>query len=260
MLRLWADAIGITQDGLAERSHQVSLMGSIYKSAEYVVWIGRELAGDNRFWAFLQSYVSEGNFDSPEFSKGTKTYQEIRLDTAATVICGDSFMPWKSFVESLKAFHKSDPSRGLYDNFIWDRSRHYEDSASRIRREAYLESLGAVKISGSWVSFSDLHGFLAEQAFMSKVPNATDARDKIYAFTSPHLTSSSYAELAPSYTLDTRSTFIRLVRAHINNENNLEFLRFARGVDAPFDLRLRPWTIRRDWARCRLLSSGAILC
>ncbi|KAK3358449.1 hypothetical protein B0T24DRAFT_600152 [Lasiosphaeria ovina] len=36
------------------------------------------------------------------------------------------------------------------------------------------------------------------------------------------------------------STFIRLVRAHINNEHDLEFLRFARGVDAPFDLRLRP--------------------
>ena len=66
--------------------------------------------------------------------------------------------------------------------------------------------------------------------------DATDARDKIYAFTSSHLSSTSYAELKPDYSLNIRSTFIRLIRIYINNENNLNFLEFALGIDEPVHL------------------------
>ncbi|KAM5366828.1 hypothetical protein ACJZ2D_010368 [Fusarium nematophilum] len=263
-VQLWADALSITQDNLAERNHQVSLMGDIFRSANRVlVSLGPALRGRNQFWDLLQSFVSNGDFDSEEFEDqldgfmegqandlalgfndliqrpwfrrawapsltirlDNQTYQEIRLATTADVFCGDSFMPWNNFVESLAAFNKT----------------------------------------GAFLSrFSSLRTFIKEQAFMLKGPSAaqaaepsttgpqpgsketlldllvdgwprdaSDARDKIYAFTSSHLASASYAELRPDYTLDMQSTFIRLIRVHINNENDLNFLRFARGVDEP---------------------------
>ncbi|RYP77101.1 hypothetical protein DL771_001391 [Monosporascus sp. 5C6A] len=235
-------------------------MGDIFRSANLVfVSLGPILRGRNRFWALLQSFVSRGDFASEEFEdeldefmegvsndlamgfddliqrpwfRRAWTYQEIRLATAAVVICGDSFMPWNSFVESLDAFNRT----------------------------------------GAFLSrFSALRTFLKEQAFMLKVPSAleaaepklessisprprlskeplldllvdgwprdaSDPRDKIYAFTSSHLTSTPYAELRPDYALDMRSTFIRLIRVYINNENNLNFLRFARGISEPVHL------------------------
>ncbi|KAH8886915.1 hypothetical protein GQ53DRAFT_656833, partial [Thozetella sp. PMI_491] len=124
-MQLWADALSITQDNVLERNHQVSLMGDIFQSANHVfVSLGPALKGRNRFWALLQSFVSDGNFDSDEFEdqldnfmqgqsndlatglidliqrpwfRRAWTYQEIRLARTAVVICGDSFMPWNKF-------------------------------------------------------------------------------------------------------------------------------------------------------------------
>lgn len=41
--RMWADAICINQEGLDERSHQVSIMGAVYKECREVqIWLGEE--------------------------------------------------------------------------------------------------------------------------------------------------------------------------------------------------------------------------
>ena len=114
-------------------------------------------------------------------------------------------------------------------------------------------------------SFSALRAFLREQAFMFKIPSAlvkphsnlstqadhvpeidkapllellvdawprdsSDPRDKVYALTSPRLTSTAYAELRPDYDLDMRRTFIRVIRTHVNNTKNLNFLKYAIGT------------------------------
>lgn len=76
-MQLWADAISITQDNLVERNHQVSLMGDIYRSASLVfVSLGPVLNGRNQFWALLQSFVSDGNFDSEEFEDQLDDFME----------------------------------------------------------------------------------------------------------------------------------------------------------------------------------------
>lgn len=50
----WIDAICINQDDLNERSHQVPLMGSIYKNASRViVWLGEELARSQELWDLM---------------------------------------------------------------------------------------------------------------------------------------------------------------------------------------------------------------
>lgn len=59
-MHLWADALSITQDNLAERNHQVSLMGNIFRSASRVfVSLGPPLNGDNWVWSFLQRFGDE---------------------------------------------------------------------------------------------------------------------------------------------------------------------------------------------------------
>ena len=65
---------------------------------------------------------------------------------------------------------------------------------------------------------------------------ASDARDKVYAFMSPQLTSTPYADFKPDYTLDMWSVFIRLIRVYINEEKDLNFLRYACGIDDPIDI------------------------
>ncbi|KAF2193343.1 hypothetical protein K469DRAFT_550406, partial [Zopfia rhizophila CBS 207.26] len=51
-ITLWIDAICIDQTNLAERSHQVSLMGGIYKCAEeVVVWIGNDQSEASISWS-----------------------------------------------------------------------------------------------------------------------------------------------------------------------------------------------------------------
>lgn len=76
-MQLWADALSITQDNLVERNHQVSLMGDIFRSANHVyVSFGPALRGRNQFWALLQSFMSDGNFDSEEFEDQLDEFME----------------------------------------------------------------------------------------------------------------------------------------------------------------------------------------
>lgn len=54
---LWADSLCINQADVSERSHQVNLMGAIYKSAESVlVWLGPEEPSENVRWV-MEDFV-----------------------------------------------------------------------------------------------------------------------------------------------------------------------------------------------------------
>ena len=151
-------------------------------------------------------------------------------------------MPWNNFIESLDAFSKLGTFLGIFASirtFIKEQAFMLKEPPTTLAVEAKLASrvvrqpvLGREKLLDLLVD-----GWPRD---------ASDARDKIYAFTSSHLALASYAELRPDYTLDMRSTFIRLIRAHINNENDLNFLRFARGIDEPIDF---PDTGLRDRVR-----------
>jgi len=75
--QLWADAISITQDNLAERNHQVSLMGDIFRSADNVfVSLGPALRGGNLYWNLLKSFMTRGRFDGEEFEEQLDEFME----------------------------------------------------------------------------------------------------------------------------------------------------------------------------------------
>lgn len=141
-------------------------------------------------------------------------------------------MPWNNFVESLDAFNRT----GAFLN-------GFSTLRTFLKEQAFMFTVSSALEAAE----PKLASTISPRPRLSKEPlldllvdgwprDASDARDKIYAFTSSHLASTSYAELRPDYSLNMRSTFIRLIRIYINNENNLNFLKFARGIEEPIHL------------------------
>ncbi|ORY08964.1 heterokaryon incompatibility protein-domain-containing protein [Clohesyomyces aquaticus] len=66
---VWADALCINQTDPSERTHQVGLMGEIYKnSKETIIWLGEEADSDDTGYRFLNEYITEE--DSISMGKG----------------------------------------------------------------------------------------------------------------------------------------------------------------------------------------------
>jgi hypothetical protein len=249
-MRLWADALCIRQDNVAERNQQVLMMGDIFGLAENVfVWLGEALAGGGRFWTMLERWTQTLNFDDAEYEEEIEellngqqnalamglddlvhrpwftrawTYQEIRLACGAVAFCGSSSMPWNSFVSSLNAFQ----CLGTFLNslsplrtFLKEQSGLFSDTAlgRQARSNEQLKEPLFQLMRAAWSR------------------DATDPRDKIYAFISPRLTSTPFQQLRPDYGLDMRKTFIKFARTYINRVGSLEFLMFAHGTDGASD-------------------------
>ncbi|KAK1759953.1 hypothetical protein QBC47DRAFT_291571 [Echria macrotheca] len=229
-------------------------MGDIFRSASRVlVWLGPALRGGGRFWDLLESFARE-DLDNPDFEaeldlfmegvtnnlslglddllgrpwfQRAWTFQEIRLASEADLMCGDRFMPWKDFVYALDRFSQQGTFLFVFDplrDFLRNQSSMFSSTLARPRSGFH-----------DTAQTSQPKGDPSKQPLMRLLVDcwprdATDPRDKIYAFISPHLTSSLYMQLTPDYSLDVRCTFIRFVRIYINSERSLEFLNFARGV------------------------------
>jgi hypothetical protein len=57
---VWADALCINQADPSERTHQVGLMGEIYKySRETIIWLGEKADSDDTGHRFLNSYIAQ---------------------------------------------------------------------------------------------------------------------------------------------------------------------------------------------------------
>ena len=57
---VWADALCINQADPSERTHQVGLMGEIYKnSQETIIWLGESADADDTGYGFLDTYIAE---------------------------------------------------------------------------------------------------------------------------------------------------------------------------------------------------------
>ncbi|KAJ4351449.1 uncharacterized protein N0V89_006791 [Didymosphaeria variabile] len=114
--RFWIDAVCISQAHSAERGHQVSLMGRIYRQASHtIVWLGPEAASSDLGMRLLRDHPADGWASSDRKWSAIKallnrTYfqriwivQEIVLSRRIDLLCGSSICPWDrlaSFWES----------------------------------------------------------------------------------------------------------------------------------------------------------------
>lgn len=148
-------------------------------------------------------------------------------------------MSWNGFADALDAFNKRGAFLFVFTplrNFVQDQSAMF----ARSKPSKLPRGRSTVPPSQSSQSSQSEHGS-SKQPLLSLLVDvwsreASDSRDKIYAFTSRHLTSSWYPELRPDYSLDVRCTFIRFVRIYINNESSLDFLKFAKGIGEPLPI------------------------
>lgn len=143
-------------------------------------------------------------------------------------------MPWAAFVSALHAFnkkcaflHATKPLRKL----LRDQTALFDSGQPKSSEPRRRQSR-----SDSHEPFQEG----AKQSLLSLLVNvwardASDPRDKIYAFSNQHLVS-SYPQLTPDYSLDTRCTFIRFVRVYIENERSLEVLNYAKGIGVPLSI------------------------
>lgn len=128
----WIDAICINQDSVRDRNRQVTLIRSIYSTAQHViVWLGPEADGSD----VVMDYVDH-NFVGKESASLTRNdetpfnvaqavgsllgreywsrlwiIQELVLGKDALVVCGQKVVPWSGFVSFFKAVDEVDTAK-----------------------------------------------------------------------------------------------------------------------------------------------------
>ena len=141
---LWIDALCIDQEDDSDRSHQVALMGAIYKEADLViVWLGSglEVHGEalERTWAMMleRRYDSQTTppmrLENQEWFKRMWTLQEIVLARRAEVHMGPFHVDWECFVDFV-----------MHENFEYDHPLEPIQNLRRSKTKPKLsELLGA---------------------------------------------------------------------------------------------------------------------
>jgi ankyrin repeat protein len=119
---VWIDALCIEQDDDDERTHQVALMGEIYKSAERVIaWLGPSYSGSDQAMHDLQRGVPCWIKSKRAAKKWTSSaasairglcvrrywerlwiFQELLLAREALLMCGSSFVSLNTFRDCLQ--------------------------------------------------------------------------------------------------------------------------------------------------------------
>ncbi|KAK4496540.1 hypothetical protein PRZ48_012520 [Zasmidium cellare] len=127
----WIDAVCINQADFQERSEQVKLMADIYQKAEHVlVWLGpayansdpamKALARDARYWK--RQMKREKVFWKPEgaairslcerpYWTRLWVFQELVQAKAVLLMCGNTSISWKAFVDFSELAQSCSPAR-----------------------------------------------------------------------------------------------------------------------------------------------------
>ncbi|KAI9170944.1 BZIP-type transcription factor MBZ1 [Paramyrothecium foliicola] len=249
--RLWADQVCINQADVPERSHQVSLMNSIYKNARHVlVWLGRDeegvaeravemvhhlhdvFADEERHEAFRLMYSG----DLSQFSKdpwlplsmltGLPWFnrlwivQEIGTIAPATLFWGDAHIDWEKLssvaVVLNQGYHHLRSHFRIFTPNIRYLYRRFIEPA-----EGYDENHNR----GSFIY--ELH---RARHLLSK-----DPRDHVYAFLghfSIRTGSKSLAEIKVDYSRPIEEVYIDVAVRELRGASNLLLLSACHTVHA----------------------------
>ncbi|KAK3685357.1 heterokaryon incompatibility protein-domain-containing protein, partial [Podospora appendiculata] len=277
---LWADQICINQANLAERSHQVGFMRSIYSCAERTLiclstgpvdtkgieWLIQlhesvDPQGDFYMYYFRLEHHLRTKLADKQFADGwlafydifkspwwtrTWVYQEFISSTNIVFLYGRSSIPWRRVSEILPTLRK-------YRNFD-----HF--GSHLITRESEVtETIDVVnffvisKIRFDRVGPYDLMDLLAQSRHLQ----STDSRDRIYAFLG--LVRHDFGivpDYSPGNTIE--RLLIDLARKIITHSKRLDILSYACAVRGPLSRQIPSWV--PDWTStsCSEVRTGAI--
>ena len=225
--QLWVDAVCINQKDEDEKSQQVKQMGEIYASAERVlIWIGEDLADEaEECFALIREtngylmeqlakckdvtelpFIAHGNgsicadprkWDTVRHLMNSEWFtrvwvlQEVGLARSALILWGKSSMNWSQLVELMLfvawradvGAHTGNVKSGtIYDVYedVW---RSFEN------KDTWRDELPLTRSMNKTLAGQTLLDILND----GRVFEATDQRDRIYAFLS-HPRASSHAK------------------------------------------------------------------
>ncbi|KAI1742029.1 heterokaryon incompatibility protein-domain-containing protein [Xylaria scruposa] len=237
---VWIDAICVNQNDTVERGHQVSLMGYIYRLARNViVWLGPERDDSSHALETLDQagrgitvdwytstvtnsesgeVIGPGNLvfsDRAEKAIGLLVMrswferlwvrQEIYLATNASLMCGDTTMPWLHFENAV---------------YRWVKMPYNERVVAQLPPEYTQATDGVMRLcsnSHARLNYSGLRSFL-------KGLKWSDDRDVIYAVL--HLMSEEDSSLgvSPDYTVSAATVFTDVAMRKVKFHKDLRFL------------------------------------
>lgn len=258
---VWIDALCINQDDDDERSTQVNLMGSIYKSAQsVVVWLGRETE-DTETASKIISKLANDKLEEKwkhYFGSDDESGQRDMLDTineqsfSMLGVSENTDAEWDSLAAflQLKWFHRSWIIQeivlaqkilifcGKYQiqwEELWRASRFLIYSSWSLRLaertnaefplaqgpEAWTLARGAIKHGGAALALN----CLGVQTIHVRPTQTTDPRDKIYSllgFTAPPMfTKDPAATLVADYKKSVQRVYTEAARAILLDSENL---------------------------------------
>lgn len=235
---IWADAICINQQNIPEKEHQVGQMRAVYECAsKVVIWAGLDPVGDiplafqhiretNKYFdAELKEYgdihaIPTVASDSPMLSverwQATLTMfslpwfsrvwvlQEVGLAATAVFYCGEHSIDWSDIVEySMLATMRADlesvpvliPWGRIVDPFLLLWCTFGTKKSWRFERR-FINQIASASGNNARVH-------LLTVLFSGLAFDATDARDRIYAFLGhPGARVNNTALIEPNYTID----------------------------------------------------------
>lgn len=203
-LLLWADAICINQQDIAERSKQVAIMRDIYASAAQVtIWLGEaDEESDAAFDAMptiaaQQPFPVEGDIDDhsstvrrrcgdffmnlsdcrPWFSRTWILQELAKAKSDPVVVCGAKMVTWSTLVGAWRVL-----ARDILSDFLAPRPKILETTSTVLFNDADgLERFGLTKLDVLDTLRQSSNGVgLHELLFLSRTSMATDPRDRIY--------------------------------------------------------------------------------
>ena len=246
-VRVWADAVCINQDDMDEREAQVSMMGLIYRKARRVLgYLGpdfgaarlamefilefnpnpqehsdearsmilqadrdRSRAGTTGVQTRTQKWAAIKQFFQLPFFHRVWIIQELGLAAEAHLFCGQHQIPWSEVGTFV----------GWLDSFAADVVTHLR-----------LESWVANHTCKVWRHNPDgtPKCNFVQVLHWARVHQATDPRDRIYAFLShPSSLVGGTPLIRPKYDLTTNQVYTSLTAALIERTKNLHILAFV---------------------------------
>ncbi|KAN0102169.1 Heterokaryon incompatibility protein (HET) domain containing protein [Hyaloscypha variabilis] len=209
---LWADAVCINQQDIAERGHQVQLMGRVYNEASCVlIWLGEEDEHTELVSACVHSpFLNLTNEETlalklflgrPWFHRAW-TFQESVLATSAEIHCG-------SYLFSKKIIYDA-----IYRNLdVSSDARSAEPESADYRRLSKTMS-----VRESWLTYDFS---IAELLISRRGSQCKDPLDLVYSLLG---VASDISEIEPDYTKSVQEVFAAITRHIMTTTQSLSIL------------------------------------
>ncbi|KAK0364402.1 hypothetical protein LTR91_003749 [Friedmanniomyces endolithicus] len=227
-VRIWVDQICINQSDYDERAHQVSIMKYIFSKAKVVVWLGEEDDRSRKLCEYARK-TGRGDYaprDSPktvlnrilsprqlqdavqkllqrQWFTRVWVIPEVALASFTEVAIGNDLISWDNLVRLIKDTQL--PHNGGFD-------KQTALLGNPRQRIAILSQMAASQREGM------LHTDITQLLILAKSSDATDHRDKVYAFFGLTLLSlrPDYREL-PDYKRSIERLYVEIAKDYVNN-------------------------------------------